>query len=324
MQRPSEPHTPLVSVIIPNYNHAPFLRERISSVLGQEMDDMEVIILDDSSTDNSRDIIDSYRSHPKVSHIVCNDNNSGSTFAQWKRGLSVARGRYVWIAESDDSADSSFLSSLVPLMEARPEAVVAYCGSHIIDARGEVIPGADWDRMGRNAPAVEVMDSHTMIRRNLLMNNGIYNASMALFRREAAPEIDGRLTAMRFCGDWWFWSELAQRGCAIRLRERHNRFRQHDMKVSPAASKEGLTYSEGFCVINGMADFLDLSPLQRKVLAGRTLKRLRRFPSLSPACDAEIRQGFETLLHGDNWRHPLALMALYEIDKVLNFSHLYD
>ena len=163
-----------------------------------------------------------------------------------------------------------------------------------------------------------------MIRRNLLMNNGIYNASMAVFRRETAPAIDSRLTSMRFCGDWWFWAELAMRGDAIRLRERHNYFRQHSRKVSPSASKEGLTYREGFTVINAMADFLDLSQRQREVLAGRTLKRLKRFPALSPRCNVEIRSGFERLLRGDGWRSPVKLRLLYELDKVMNFSHLHD
>ncbi len=317
-------HAPLVSVVIPNYNHAPYLQERIESVFGQEMDDMEVILLDDCSTDSSREIIERYRGHDKVSHIVCNDSNSGSTFAQWKRGIGLARGKYVWIAESDDSADAGFLSVLVPLLEAHQKAVVAYCGSHIIDASGSVIQGADWDRMGKKAPRVELLDPHTMIRRNLLMNNGIYNASMAVFRRETAPAIDSRLTSMRFCGDWWFWAKLAMRGDAIRLRERHNYFRQHSRKVSPSASKEGLTYREGFTVINAMADFLDLSQRQREVLAGRTLKRLKRFPALSPRCNVEIRSGFESLLRGDGWRNPVKLRVLYELDKVMNFSHLHD
>lgn len=322
--QPSEYRPPLVSVIIPNYNHAPFLKERIDSVLSQELKDMEIILLDDCSTDASCAIIRSYSGHPLVSHVVCNDNNSGSTFAQWKRGLELASGRYVWIAESDDCADSRFLSTLVPLLEADENAVVAYCGSHIIDASGNVIPGADWDKIKAGDPVVEVLDPQAMVRRNLLMNNGIYNASMAVFRREAAPPIDMELTSMRFCGDWKFWSELVRGGNSIRVRERHNCFRQHAHKVSPSASKEGLTYSEGFGVINGMADFLKLTPIQRKVLAGRTFKRLRRFPSLSPTHDMHIRQGFESLLRGDDWKKPRRLMMLYELDKVLNFSHLYD
>ena len=74
---------PLVSVIIPNYNHAPFLKERIDSVLNQSFDNFEVIILDDKSTDHSKEVIESYRNHEKVVHIEYNSQNSGSTFKQW-------------------------------------------------------------------------------------------------------------------------------------------------------------------------------------------------------------------------------------------------
>lgn len=93
-----------VSVIIPNYCHARFLNQRIDSVLNQTYSDYEVIILDDCSTDNSREIIESYRNHPKISHIVYNEKNSGSTFIQWEKGFELARGEYIWIAESDDVA----------------------------------------------------------------------------------------------------------------------------------------------------------------------------------------------------------------------------
>ena len=98
-----------VSVIIPNYCHARFLNQRIDSVLNQTYSDYEVIILDDCSTDNSREIIESYRNHPKISHIVYNEKNSGSTFIQWEKGFELARGEYIWIAESDYVARSTFL-----------------------------------------------------------------------------------------------------------------------------------------------------------------------------------------------------------------------
>ena len=75
----------MVSVIIPNYNHSAFLKERIQSVLNQTYSDFELIILDDCSSDKSRDIIESFRSNPKVSHIIYNDRNSGSTFRQWNK-----------------------------------------------------------------------------------------------------------------------------------------------------------------------------------------------------------------------------------------------
>jgi glycosyltransferase involved in cell wall biosynthesis len=80
---------PLVSIIIPNYNHARFLDERMTSVLEQTYQHIEVIILDDCSTDNSREVIEKYRSNPKVSKIVFNDTNSRSPFKQWYKGFQL-------------------------------------------------------------------------------------------------------------------------------------------------------------------------------------------------------------------------------------------
>jgi glycosyltransferase involved in cell wall biosynthesis len=106
-------YKPLVSVIIPNYNHAAYLNERIDSVLNQTFRDFEVILLDDCSTDNSREIIESYRGHEKISQIEYNEVNSGSTFIQWKKGLDLAQGDWIWIAESDDVASNEFLSNAI-------------------------------------------------------------------------------------------------------------------------------------------------------------------------------------------------------------------
>ena len=83
-----------VSVIVPNYNYAAYLEERIESVLNQSYQDFELIILDDCSTDNSRILIEQYRSDPHVSHIVYNEVNTGSPFKQWAKGIELAKGEY--------------------------------------------------------------------------------------------------------------------------------------------------------------------------------------------------------------------------------------
>ncbi|TAE04306.1 MAG: glycosyltransferase family 2 protein, partial [Bacteroidetes bacterium] len=88
---------PLISVIVPNYNHAPYLLERIESILSQSFQDFELILLDDFSTDQSKEVLKKYQNHEKVSHLLLNEKNSGSTFKQWNKGISLAKGKYIWL-----------------------------------------------------------------------------------------------------------------------------------------------------------------------------------------------------------------------------------
>ena len=106
--------SPLVSIIVPNYNHAKYLHQRLDSIFNQTCTNFEVILLDDLSTDNSIEILNSYNDS-RISHRFYNKENSGSPFRQWKKGLEAAKGELVWIAESDDWADVSFLEKMIPL-----------------------------------------------------------------------------------------------------------------------------------------------------------------------------------------------------------------
>src|SRR6267378_3052037 len=127
---------PTVSVIIPNYNHARFLRQRVDSVLRQTFQDFELILLDDCSSDESQAILREYAGDPRV-RIEFNEKNSGSTFKQWNKGARLARGKYVWIAESDDYADERLVERLVRALDTDPEITFAYCGSWQISEDGQ-------------------------------------------------------------------------------------------------------------------------------------------------------------------------------------------
>ena len=142
-------NTPTVSVIVPNYNHSAYLSLRIDSILKQSYVDFELILLDDCSSDSSREILLSYESEPRVSHVIFNETNSGTTFKQWEKGISLARGRYIWIAESDDFADVDFLKVTIEALDQNPNAVIAYTGSQMVDDKGEFMT-LDWDRFSRN------------------------------------------------------------------------------------------------------------------------------------------------------------------------------
>src|ERR1700733_1271978 len=126
-----------VSVIVPNYNHARYLPKRIESILRQTFQDFELILLDDCSTDESRAILQEYAADPRV-RLEFNEVNSGSTFKQWNKGARLARGKYVWLAESDDYADERLLEKLIAPLEQDPSAVLCYCRSWRVSDDGEL------------------------------------------------------------------------------------------------------------------------------------------------------------------------------------------
>ncbi|MBK6904809.1 MAG: glycosyltransferase family 2 protein [Saprospirales bacterium] len=177
---PGKSSLPTISVIVPNFNHGSFLHQRIQGILNQTYQDFELILMDDRSTDESREILETYRNHPKTAHLVFNETNSGSPFLQWEKGMQLAKGRYIWIAESDDWCEPSFLETLVPWLEADPEVRIAYCQSLCLDEQGKIkwvssIPG--WSRYSKG---------RSLLRRFMLKGNSIFNASMAVFQGRPA------------------------------------------------------------------------------------------------------------------------------------------
>lgn len=230
---------PKVSVIIPNYNHSRYLEQRIESVLNQTYTDFELLILDDKSLDNSQEIIERYRPHPLV-RIEYNDNNSGNTYLQWRKGISLTSSEYLWIAESDDYADKELLNCLVARLDAHREAGLAVCDSVIVDeANNELsIHGRDF-RVGRGAgifpfPVIRegfVDRGRDYCRNYMVPWNTIPNASAVVFRRSALDAIGGPVTEMRLCGDWYTYCKILMQFDICREPRALNYFRAHQSNV---------------------------------------------------------------------------------------------
>ncbi len=195
---------PKVSIIVPNYNHAPFLKQRLDSIFNQTFQDFEVIILDDCSTDNSKEIIEQYRSNPKVSHVIYNEKNSGSPFKQWAKGFELARGEYIWIAESDDWAEQDFLKKLV-LPLNNPSTYIAFSNSTIVyPDKAEIdIKGIKSD---------EIYDGIDFIKNKMCSSNYILNASSVLFKKKVLSKISTKYASFKSSGDWQFWIEICSLG----------------------------------------------------------------------------------------------------------------
>ena len=235
-----------VSVIIPNYNHAPYLKQRIDTVLDQTFQDFELIILDDCSTDNSKEVIELYAENPKISHIIFNSTNSGSPFLQWEKGINLAKGKYIWIAESDDWCEPSLLETLVDGMRKDDECVISYCQMHYITENNNI----KWQ--SRHHCLSEMIESKAFFQDYLAVKVSIFNASMAIFKREKFKDISLEFTKYKFSGDHMFWIEIARHGKTHISGKVLNYFRKHDKDVSGKAYKSGLNFVEALNIINWM------------------------------------------------------------------------
>lgn len=272
-------HIPTISVIVPNYNYACYLKERINSILQQTYTDYELILLDDASTDGSVKILEEYRTNPHVSHIVINKENTRSPFIQWMKGIRLARGKYIWIAEADDSAKPDFLEQCVRLAEAHDNTAICYAGSYLIDANGEIKYHRDVNHWGiRKKKNFAVFDGESFARYNLYWKNYIINASGALFRREYAEKVSqSPFLSMKYCGDWLFWFELSMQGRVIELYQVLNYFRCHTQKVTIASHKTGNGVKEDILIVSIMESRLaGLSNYKKRLRHGLLYKKIRR------------------------------------------------
>jgi glycosyltransferase involved in cell wall biosynthesis len=251
MQRPK------VSVVIPNYNHAPYLPERVESVLSQTYNDLEVLILDDASSDESCDILARYYSRPNV-YILVNSRNSGTAFSQWNRGISRARGKYIWIAESDDSADPRFLETLVPLLDENPQIGLAYCESLLINKDGtQTGTSLDWtsDLDSVRWKTDFVNNGRDEIRNYLIRKNTIPNASAVLIRHSVLSQTLPVDSTFKLCGDWLHWGKMLLQSDIAHVAEPLNYWRLESSNSRPL-SPGILEWKEGQRVIGSLAHAL--------------------------------------------------------------------
>lgn len=260
---------PLVSVIVPNYNHAHFLPERFLSIRGQTFKDYELIVLDDASSDHSLEIIRNELSDfPHL--LMTNDRNSGSPCSQWLKGIKKARGRYIWIAESDDSCPPTFLATILECMGQ--EVLLSYCRSSEIDANGTHIsedsfywPEAFDSKLWKKSFSIS---SDQFCRRFLTQGNVIPNASAVIFRRDQAltcMSIQPILGNFLFAGDWLFWLHYLTNtaGYVCYIPNVQSWFRSHST-TTRALSRDKARASRHiseFCQVDSMIS--DYQPEQR-------------------------------------------------------------
>lgn len=223
--------------------------QRIQSVLCQTYQDFEMIILDDCSPDNgaSKAVIEKYRCNPHVSHILYNDENSGSTFKQWQKGVDLAKGEYIWIAESDDCCDCRLLETLVNLLQNDDQCSLAFCRSMTIDKDGIMTSIYSTQK---DKESVIHLPGKVFVAENMVFTNLICNASSVVFRKQALEHITNDYTNYKACGDWLFWIYISECGNVCYTPKILNHFRQHDTNTTQKLRKDGINVHEDLLILN--------------------------------------------------------------------------
>lgn len=277
---------PKVSVIVPNYNHARYLPARLDSILRQTFQDFELVILDDASTDGSAEVIAGYLGHPRTSFHP-NRQNSGSPFAQWNKGVRLAKGEYVWIAESDDVAEPQLLEKLTALLDAHPRAAVAYCQSARIGPADEPQGTlADWtaDLDAAHWASDFTNSGREECRRHLLWKNTLPNASAVVFRKKIYEQAGGAPEHMRLCGDWLTWARLLMLGDVAFTPECLNRYRKHPASVRETTAQNRFA-DENWAVQFWLARACGASAADWQKLGRRRMQELLRRVRSAPAAE---------------------------------------
>lgn len=239
---------PLVSVIVPNYNHAAFLEERLETIFNQTYANYEVILLDDCSTDNSRDILLKYAGkYPNKTRVLFNDANEGKVFLQWNKGLGLARGKYIWIAESDDYSEPNFLEELIKCFQYS-SVMLAFSRSDFMKDGTKTwsteeylsdIKTLKWD-------APFTMTTSDAVKLGFGYKNIIPNVSSAVFRNigKVPDEVLQICSSMDLSSDWIFYLAVSKGGCISYTNQTVNYYRVHDNSTSLKVQQSFQYYKE--------------------------------------------------------------------------------
>ncbi len=185
---------PLVSVVIPNYNHARFVGDAIRSVLNQSFCSYEIIVVDDGSTDDSREVIEKFGG--RVRGIY--QENAGLSAAR-NAGIRAAQGAFIGLLDADDMYEPNYLGTLVNALESRPDAEGVYCGYRFVDENNSALPQIENRPVSTDALHDALLDGNFLVPESIFLRRRVFEA-VGLFDE-----------ALHACEDWDVWLRITKK-----------------------------------------------------------------------------------------------------------------
>ena len=228
--------TPKVSVLMSVYNDAVYLDEAIESILNQTFTDFEFLIINDGSTDGSRDIILSY-ADPRI-RLVDNEVNLGLPVSL-NKGIRLAKGEYIARQDADDVSLPDRLAQQAAFLDAHSDVTVVGCWWEWIDVDGDVFATG------------EIPNSNTIIKAKLVQHNVKFPHGCMMIRREALVRIGGYDRQFRFTQDLDLWLRMVKAGYRFGAVERRlywhrKRLEPNDIKRRCQSRYRALAYERFF------------------------------------------------------------------------------
>lgn len=186
---------PLISVIIPTFNKAQFIEEAVESVLGQSYRNLEIIVVDDGSTDNTRDVLKKYQNN--IAYV--SQNNNGPSSAR-NYGIRTARADHIAFLDSDDVWFPEKLEAQMEVMSRNQTVGLVGCGAYTIDSEGRI----------QKEYISEKYHTRQEVLRDLQTRKISFNPSIVLVKRACIDRVGGFKDGLHYGEDWDLWLRIAK------------------------------------------------------------------------------------------------------------------
>jgi glycosyltransferase involved in cell wall biosynthesis len=193
---------PVASVIMPCFNHARFLRDSAKGILGQSEPDLELIIVDDCSSDDSWEIIQAIAKLDRRVKAIRHVRNQGASRSR-NDGLRVATGKFIGFCDADDIWEREKLSVQMGLLQAKPEYQVTYCDTRIVDENGS----PTGQRFSQRFPPPKSPSGWLFPE---LIRGNFINMQSVLLRKECVVRVGCFDEGIKWVEDWWYWVKLSR------------------------------------------------------------------------------------------------------------------
>jgi glycosyltransferase involved in cell wall biosynthesis len=203
---------PRVTLVTPAYNQAEYLAETIASVLAQDYPNLEYVVLDDGSTDNTPEVLAAF-----AGQVLCVRHDNMGQAATLNRGWAMAQGELLGYISSDDRLKPHAVSALVEALTKQPQAMVSYGDFDIIDSSGQRVRTVEAEEFDVKRLAVDLV---------------CQPGAGALFRREVFLRHGGWTAHLRQVPDYEFWLRASRAGPFVRVPGVLAEYRVHEGSAS--------------------------------------------------------------------------------------------